>query len=140
MLTHDELIFCLQQKYPDLVHGVDFWVAQSMCRDTGKQTEAARIIAWHGDDQPTDEEVAALVEQYRDAARLHVLGQRAREERDRRLEAADAMFYKAMDSGDASIAQQVGQYRQALREVPELPGFPDDFTWPSMPDDAAGLP
>ena len=134
MLTHDELIFCLQQKYPDLVHGVDFWVGQSMCRDTGKQTEAARIIAWHADGQPTDEEVTALIEQYGEAARLHVLGQRAREERDRRLMAADAMFYKAMDTGDASKAQQVGKYRQALREVPDQPGFPADFTWPDIPD------
>ena len=134
MLTHDELIFCLQQKYPDLVHGVDFWVGQSMCRDTGQQTEAARIIAWHADGQPTDEEVTALIEQYGEAARLHVLGQRAREERDRRLMAADAMFYKAMDTGDASKAQQVGKYRQALREVPDQPGFPADFTWPDTPD------
>lgn len=134
MLTHDELIFCLQQKYPDLVHGVDFWVGQSMCRDTGQQTEAARIIAWHADGQPTDEEVTALIEQYGEAARLHVLGQRAREERDRRLMAADAMFYKAMDTGDASRAQQVGKYRQALREVPDQPGFPADFTWPDTPD------
>ena len=134
MLTHDELIFCLQQKYPDLVHGVDFWVGQSMCRDTGQQTEAARIIAWHADGQPTDEEVTALIEQYGEAARLHVLGQRAREERDRRLMAADAMFYKAMDTGDASKAQQVGKYRQALREVPDQPGFPADFTWPDIPD------
>jgi len=134
MLTHDELIFCLQQKYPDLVHGVDFWVGQSMCPDTGQQTEAARIIAWHADGQPTDEEVTALIEQYGEAARLHVLGQRAREERDRRLMAADAMFYKAMDTGDASKAQQVGKYRQALREVPDQPGFPADFTWPDIPD------
>ncbi len=134
MLTHDELIFCLQQKYPNLVHGVDFWVGQTMCRDTGEQLEPARLIAWHVDGQPTDEEVAALVEQHGEAARLHVLGQRAREERDRRLMAADAMFYKAMDTGDASKAQQVGKYRQALREVPDQPGFPADFTWPDIPD------
>ncbi|MDH6642710.1 hypothetical protein P3T32_002552 [Ralstonia sp. GP73] len=107
VITHDELIFCVRQKYPNLVHGVDFWVGQNMCRDTGKQLEAAR---------------------------LHVLGQRAREERDRRLMAADAMFYKAMDSGDASKAQQVGQYRQALREVPGQPGFPANFTGPDTPD------
>jgi len=134
MLTHDELIFCLQQKYPNLVHGVDFWVGQTMCRDTGEQLEPARLIAWHVDGQPPDEEVAALVEQHGEAARLHVLGQRAREERDRRLMAADAMFYKAMDNGDASKAQQVGKYRQALREVPDQPGFPADFTWPDIPD------
>ena len=54
MITHDELIFCVRQKYPNLVHGVDFWVGQNICRDTGKQLEAAR---------------------------LHVLGQRASEER-----------------------------------------------------------
>lgn len=43
------------------------------------------------------------------------------------------MFYKAMDSGDASKAPQVGQYRQALREVPEQPGFPANFTGPDTP-------
>ncbi|MCT7319078.1 phage tail assembly chaperone [Ralstonia sp. CHL-2022] len=104
-----------------------------MCRETGEQLEAARIIAWHVDGQPTDEEVEALVEQHGEAARLHVLGQRAREERDRRLIAADALFYKAMDSGEATQAQQVGKYRQALREVPDQPGFPTDFSWPSIP-------
>ncbi|WP_024972591.1 phage tail assembly chaperone [Ralstonia pickettii] len=139
MLTHDELIFCLQQKYPNLVHGVDFWVGQNMSRETGEQIEPARIIAWHVDGQPTDEEVAALVEQHGEAARLNVLGQRAREERDRRLMAADAMFYKAMDSGDPSKAQQVGQYRQALREVPDQPGFPADFAWPDIPEALSDL-
>ena len=134
MITHDELIFCLQQKYPNLAHGVDFWVGQEMSRDSGEQIAPARIIAWHVDEQPTDEDVAALVEQYRVAAKAHVLGQRAREERDRRLEQADAMFYKAMDSGDATQAQQVGKYRQALREVPDQPGFPAEFTWPAIPD------
>lgn len=139
MMTHDELIFCLQQKYPHLAHGVDYWVGQEMCRDSGEQLAPARIIAWHAEGQPTDEEVAALIEQHGEAARLHVLGQRAREERDRRLMAADAMFYKAMDSGDASQAQQVGKYRQALREVPEQPGFPGDFTWPHIPEALSGL-
>ena len=134
MITHDELIFCLQQKYPNLAHGVDFWVGQEMSRDSGEQLAPARIIAWHVEGQPTDEDVASLVEQYGEAATAHVLGQRAREERDRRLEQADAMFYKAMDSGDATKAQQVGKYRQALREVPDQPGFPAEFTWPAIPD------
>ena len=134
MITHDELIFCLQQKYPNLAHGVDYWVGQEMRRDTNEQLAPARIIAWHVDGRPTDEDVAALVEQYRVAAKAHVLGQRAREERDRRLEQADAMFYKAMDSGDATQAQQVGKYRQALREVPDQPGFPAEFAWPAIPD------
>ena len=111
MITHDELIFCVPQKSPNLVHGVDFRVGQNMCRDTGKQPEAAR---------------------------LHVLGQFAREERDRRLMAADALFSKAMDSGDAPKAQQVGQYRQALHEVPEQPRFPANFTWPGHPGCAVG--
>ncbi|MFX3551052.1 phage tail assembly chaperone [Ralstonia mannitolilytica] len=134
MITHDELIFCLGQKYPNLVHGVDFWVGQEVSRDTGKQLEAARIIAWHVDGKPTDEDVAALIAQHGEAARQYVLGQHVRQERDRRLKVADAMFYKAMDSGDASKVQQVGQYRQALREVPEQPGFPEAFTWPDIPD------
>ncbi|WP_343661793.1 phage tail assembly chaperone [Ralstonia sp.] len=133
MITHDELIFCLQQKYPNLAHGIDYWVGQEMQRDTGEQLSDARIIAWHVEGQPTVEEVAELVEQHGDAAKAHVLGQRAREERDRRLEQADAMFYKAMDSGDATQAQRVGKYRQALREVPDQPGFPGDFTWPDIP-------
>ncbi|MGN5353235.1 phage tail assembly chaperone [Ralstonia sp. L16] len=80
--------------------------------------------------------MAALIKQYSEAARSNVLAQQAREERGRRLEAADAMFYKAMDSGDATKMQRVGQYRQALRDVTSLPGFPCDFTWPNPPDAA----
>lgn len=134
MITHDELIFCLSQKYPNLVHGIDFWIGQNMCRDTGKQLEPARIIAWHVDEQPTDDEVAALIEQHGDAAHRHVLEQRAREERDRRLLAADTMLAKALDSGDTAKMQEVARYRQALREVPEQAGFPTDIKWPSVDD------
>lgn len=139
MITHDELIFCLQQKYPNLAHGIDYWVGQEMRRDTGEQLSAARIIAWHVDGQPTDDEVAALIEQYGEAARLHVLGERAREERDRRLKAADAMSYKAMDSGDTAKVRLAGQYRQALRDVPDQPGFPDAVLWPEVPADLVDL-
>lgn len=135
MITHDELIFCLLQKYPNLTHGVDFWVGQTMCRDTGKQLEPARIIAWHvSEEAPTEAEVAVLIEQYGEAAHCHVAGRAVREERDRRLKVADSISYKAMDFGDTERIQLAGQYRQALRDVPKQDGFPDSVTWPVLPE------
>lgn len=135
MLTHDELIFCIQQKYPDAVHGRDFWVGQEVSRDTGEQLEDATIREWKlAEPVPGRRALAALIRQHGAAARRHVIEREARNERERRLKVADMLVYKAMDAGDMDKMRQAGLYRQALRDVPTLPGFPEAFDWPAIPD------
>lgn len=44
MLTHDELSAAITAKYPDLIHGVDFWVGHEV--DGDRQVSEARIYQW----------------------------------------------------------------------------------------------
>ncbi|MRS99478.1 hypothetical protein GJQ57_12570 [Ralstonia pickettii] len=134
MLTHDELIFCIQQEYPGAIHGKDFWVGHVVDKETGVQIENARVYEWHLPDvQPTDEALQALVRKHGKAAKTFLAEREARDERERRLKVADTLVYKAMDAGDMESMRLAGQYRQALRDVTSQPSFPFDFTWPAMP-------
>jgi hypothetical protein len=140
MLTHDELIYCIQQQYPEAVHGTNLWVLQMMDPETGKQKTDAEIYEWKlTAPAPTPSELQALVKKHGAAARAYVTDMKARNERDRRLRAADTLVYKAMDTGDVERMRLAGQYRQALRDVTTLPGFPDAFEWPQVPAALAEL-
>ena len=135
MLTHDELIFCIKQEYPHALHGIDFWVLHET--DGGVQTKDAFIYEWKlPTPQPSADEIKAMVEKHRAGVPAYLAARDARAERDRRLQEADALVYKAMDAGDMEAMRLAGQYRQALRDVTSQPGFPLDFTWPSLPDAA----
>jgi hypothetical protein len=135
MLTHDELIFSIKQEYPDALHGIDFWVLQNTDGKTGLQTKDAVIYEWKlPTPEPTADEIKAMVDKHRAGVPAYLAARDARAERDRRLQEADALVYKAMDAGDMEAMRLAGQYRQALRDVTSLPGFPLDFTWPTVPE------
>jgi len=53
-----------------------------------------------------------------------------RDERDRLLAASDWAVLP-----DASVADQAAwrDYRQALRDLPDQPGFPHEIDWPETP-------
>ena len=134
MLTHDELIFCIQQQYPRAVHGTDFWVFHLVDQETGAQLSDAQLYEWKlATPAPSADELKALVNQHGAAAHAFVVARDARIERERRLKVADTLVYKAMDTGDMEGMRLAGQYRQALRDVTSQPGFPFDFTWPTVP-------
>ncbi len=68
-------------------------------------------------DPPTEEELA-------DAAR---------QDRDMRLTATD--WTQVLDAPiDAATRAAYRAYRQALRDVPEQEGFPEDIDWPEAPE------
>lgn len=140
MLTHDELVFCIQQKYPELIHGSDFLVGHALSPETGKQIAPARIVAWNvSEPMPTAQELDELVRRHVKNAPTFLAARKIRNERDRRLKDADALVYKAMDTGDMERMRLAGQYRQALRDVTTLPGFPGAFEWPQVPPDLVEL-
>lgn len=60
------------------------------------------------------------------------LARDARVERDRRLAACDWVVARATERGEPVPAAWVA-YREALRDVPEQPGFPQVITWPTIP-------
>ena len=56
----------------------------------------------------------------------------ARLERDRRLAACDWVVARATELGEPVPAPWAA-YRQALRDLPEQPGFPEAISWPVPP-------
>ncbi len=63
------------------------------------------------------------------------LAQAVRAERDQRLLAVDAIAGNALRWAALSEASQSewATYRQALLDVPQQSGFPDNITWPQEP-------
>lgn len=60
-----------------------------------------------------------------------VRARQARSERDALLSSTD--WTQAKDISDA-ISAKWAAYRQALRDVPQQPGFPDNIQWPVKPE------
>lgn len=54
-----------------------------------------------------------------------------RAERNERLAATD--WSQGKDVPDA-VSGKYAAYRQALRDVPQQPGFPNGITWPTKPE------
>lgn len=52
-----------------------------------------------------------------------------RAERNQRLAASDWMVIRSIETGEP-LPSEVIRYRQALRDVPQQPGFPDTIKWP----------
>lgn len=60
--------------------------------------------------------------------------EQARSQRDKLLSSSDWIVTKSLESG-AAVPQEWLDYRQALRDVPQQSGFPDDITWPTAPNE-----
>ena len=88
-------------------------------------------IEWLSPDieQPTDAEIEAEV------ARLiaEQPAKEAREKRDRLLTGSDWVTIRAMDTGNP-VPTEWQTYRQALRDIPEQTGFPEEIEWPQEPE------
>ena len=109
----------------------------------------------HGDIPPeavelSDEDYAELLDAQRRGKEIHAgsdgrpvardpvvsaeaAAGRIRRHRDRLLAASDWVVTRATETG-APVPPAWVAYRQALRDVPEQPGFPLDIvSWPDMP-------
>lgn len=130
--THDHLILVIRTLYPRLVHGRDFLVAHPV-DGTGAQCADPFIATWNATDIPQPDESALQQEFAANEATYRASHARAR--RNRILAVTDG---KASPPSDAPADVQAraaawGAYRQALRAVPDQPGFPLDITWPVAP-------
>ncbi|CAB3972352.1 MULTISPECIES: tail fiber assembly protein [Burkholderia] len=126
MISHELLIKAIQSKWPQLVHGRDYWVAHPLGKD-GQQSDDAFIAEWKCDvELPAISQLLALAETFRPT----LAAEKARERRDGLLASTD--WTQAAD-----VPQQLkdlwAPYRKALREVPQQQGFPTDVVWPTKP-------
>ena len=80
-------------------------------------------------EQPSDAEIEAEV------ARLiaEQPAKEARVKRDRLLTESDWVTIRATDTGDPVPTEWL-DYRQALRDIPDQTGFPEEIDWPQEPE------
>ena len=68
-----------------------------------------------------------------EAERLEQAAESARSQRDRLLAESDWVTIRATDTGDP-VPNEWVDYRQALRDIPEQTGFPEEIEWPQEPE------
>ena len=68
-----------------------------------------------------------------EAERLEQAAETARNQRDRLLTDSDWVTIRATERGDPVPTEWV-DYRQALRDITEQTGFPDNVEWPQEPE------
>ncbi|AIP06680.1 MULTISPECIES: tail fiber assembly protein [pseudomallei group] len=127
MVEHELLIMAIEDRWPQLVHGRDYWVGHPLDRQTGLQCGDAFIAQWNCSVVPPD--VTDLLKRGEEL-RPVLAAQKAREQRDSLLRASD--WTQAPDVSAVTREKWVA-YRQTLRDLPEQPGFPLDVRWPDAP-------
>ena len=68
-----------------------------------------------------------------EAERLERASESARNQRDRLLTDSDWVTIRATDTGNP-VPTEWQTYRQALRDIPEQTGFPEEIEWPQEPE------
>ncbi|AOJ80945.1 hypothetical protein WS86_11760 [Burkholderia savannae] len=127
MVEHELLILAIQERWPDLVHGRDFWVAHPLDPATGEQSSDAFIAEWKCSVVPPYVgDLLTRAEQLRPIQ----AASKAREKRDTLLAASD--WTQASDA-PTDTRETWAAYRQALREIPQQPEFPMNIEWPVPP-------
>jgi hypothetical protein len=134
MMTHEQMIFCIQKIYPGTTHGVDYWVGHPSDPVTGVQTATAFVVQWNMKDAQPDE--AAIAEQWAAHGAEYqamVTDADGRAKRNALLVDADNLVEMALDTGNTALEASARAYRQALRDLPQNEGWPATVVWPDPP-------
>ncbi|MGF6958013.1 phage tail assembly chaperone [Paraburkholderia youngii] len=132
--THDLMVLAVQDMFPALVPGRDFQCAHMIDEATGLQKGDPFIIGWRDSSipRPTD---ASVHDHFRaNDARLRAAYIRSL--RNEALANTDARATMPEDAPASFTKENIDAwrtYRQALRDMPQQPGFPFGVVWPARP-------
>lgn len=135
MITHELLIAAIQEKWPHLIHGEDYLVAHPIDTKTGKQRGPAYIMRWKGNNPPQPDKVteAMLLISAQKFIPDHT-GEKVRMRRNMLILGSD---FSQLPDVQASMSSKQAvawkDYRQALRDITEQPGYPATIDWPVKP-------
>ena len=137
--SHDLMITVLEELYPDLKHGRDYIVAHSVDPKDYTVHSDPYFMRWNveGQTMPDAAEIKAAF--FANEAKYRAAF--ARKFRNACLDGTDGkgnVTDAPAGSKAASMTDQWRAYRQALRDVPQQPGFPMVIDWPISPDQQEG--
>lgn len=127
MVEHELLMLAIEERFPDLVHGRDYWVGHPLDPKTGLHAGDAFIAEWKcATKQPNIAGLLARAEELRPV----LTAEKTRARRDSLLAASDWTQAPDVPPG---VREKWTAYRSALRDLPNQPGFPMDVEWPASP-------
>jgi len=134
--NHDLMALTLDAMYPHLSQWVDYKVSHPIDKATNGQGGNPEIMEW-ATAEPKPE--YAEVEAFFLANRERICAQYVRIHREDRLTWSDRYAVIPSDAPPSVVAKYEAwiDYRQALRDMTEQPGFPCDVVWPEVPGDEA---
>ena len=126
MICHDQLIHAIEQEM-GLTHGIDFLVAHPLDKN-GVQCGEAYLFRWMNKDVMAPD-IERMKARYRESHCETYEANIARERRDALLVQTD--WSQAQDV-PATVRAKYADYRQALRDITDQPGFPTSIDWPLL--------
>lgn len=132
--SHDLMVQVMLDLYPDLVSNVDYVCAHDFLPEDPSQHGDPYFMVWKREDipQPDPAELKATFEANEETYRA-AFGRRYR---DACLAGTDGRASVTDAPQSSRLAAQIDAwkvFRQALRDVPQQPGFPMVIDWPVMP-------
>lgn len=130
---HELAIMVVLARWPALVHGRDFFIGQAVDESRDPIGEPM-FISWNVQDIPRPEMAELASEFAADESRYRAA--LARRVRNSMLAWSDAKAIRPGDAPDTFLhdGNPWIAWRQALRDIPQQPGFPFDIDWPGRPD------
>ncbi|MGF6877356.1 tail fiber assembly protein [Paraburkholderia sp. MM5477-R1] len=135
LYSHDLMYMVMQDLYPELKTGRDYTIGHPIDPATGEQIGDPDFMSWALDEK-LKPDIADLKAHFQ-ANEASYRATFARKYRDACLDASDGratVTDAPAGSKAANMAQAWHDYRQALRDVPQQPGFPLDIDWPERPE------
>ncbi|MEX3929804.1 phage tail assembly chaperone [Paraburkholderia sp. BR10936] len=131
--SHDLMVTVLADLYPALKPSVDYVTAHPL-DERGKHAGDPFIIYWRPTDPPQPKDADIKAKFQADEARYR--GVWVRRYRDMCLAWSDSKVIAPPDAPPTLTRALDGwkAYRQALRDVPQQPGFPFEIDWPQAPE------
>lgn len=130
----DDLYYMMQMLHPGTTNGIDYTTCRSLDAETMEQIGEAYFFNWNMPfPEPTPEELLEMWRAHGKQVTSIRIADALRKQRSDKLLEADKFVERAIDQGDAAAERAARDYRQALRDVPQQPGFPDVCVWPTLP-------
>jgi hypothetical protein len=132
--SHDLMELVMRDLHPEWQGGRDYTIGHPIDPATGEQIGEPDFMSWLFD--PALKPSAADLKAHFEANEAKYRAIYARKYRDACLDASDGranVTDAPPESKAARMAQVWRDYRQALRDVPQQPGFPLDIDWPDLP-------
>jgi|SRR5690625_4370822 len=135
-MKNELLVYAIEREYQNAVHWENFWVGTPTIDGVWGEPE---IMEWAVEGVPEPDSLIDLTARYQEEFMAEVRLNEVMQRKNNLLSEVDAIATNPLRWGALTEEekQALADYRQALLDVPQQEGFPDDIDWPQKPETIA---